>query len=303
MDKHRVLAAVLSAGCLVLVSCGGDSNSSSGVSLQTLSNRADLISGGTALVQINLPASANASQLRVDIDGTDASSAFSTLADGRTVGLLTGLKNGANVVTAKAADASFGGARLTITNHPIGGPVLLGAQIQPWVCATPTPVGRDRQHARLERQRPDDQRDRRPVQHRDRVQAVLPHDRGRLLDRRCPTRARRPPAPTNNCFKPYTRRPRHRPTWRRRPRRDGVDRALHRPRRARHDQPRHLRHRGAVRPDQAVDADRAAAAVEPQGRLLVRRQHRPAAAAVPHASRTGPTTRRCRAASWSSTTA
>ena len=35
----------------------------------------------------------------------------------------------------------------------------------------------------------------------------------------------------------------------------------------------------------------------------LRRVDRPAAAAVPHASRTGPTTRRCRAASWSSTTA
>ena len=32
------------------------------------------------------------------------------------------------------------GRRLTITNHPIGGPVLLGSQTTPWICATPTPV-------------------------------------------------------------------------------------------------------------------------------------------------------------------
>src|SRR6185295_737074 len=31
-------------------------------------------------------------------------------------------------------------ASLTITNHPRGGPVLLGSQTQPWICATPTPV-------------------------------------------------------------------------------------------------------------------------------------------------------------------
>jgi len=31
-------------------------------------------------------------------------------------------------------------ARLKITNHPIGGPVLLGSQTTPWVCATPAPV-------------------------------------------------------------------------------------------------------------------------------------------------------------------
>src|SRR5207245_3727897 len=31
-------------------------------------------------------------------------------------------------------------ASLTITCHPIGGPVLLGSQTTPWICATPTPV-------------------------------------------------------------------------------------------------------------------------------------------------------------------
>ena len=31
-------------------------------------------------------------------------------------------------------------ASLTITNHPRGGPILLGSQTQPWICATPAPV-------------------------------------------------------------------------------------------------------------------------------------------------------------------
>src|SRR5581483_10261459 len=31
-------------------------------------------------------------------------------------------------------------AKLIINNHPIGGPVLLGSQTQPWICATPTPT-------------------------------------------------------------------------------------------------------------------------------------------------------------------
>jgi len=36
------------------------------------------------------------------------------------------------VVTARLADGR--GAKITIVNHPIGGPVFAGAQVQPWVC-------------------------------------------------------------------------------------------------------------------------------------------------------------------------
>ncbi|MGH8239805.1 MAG: DUF6351 family protein, partial [Steroidobacteraceae bacterium] len=73
--------------------------------------------------------------LHVDVDGRDVSSAFKQRADSRVVGLVTGLKDSANVVTAKLGRS---GARLTITNYPIGGPIFSGAQVQPWVCATPT---------------------------------------------------------------------------------------------------------------------------------------------------------------------
>ena len=68
---------------------------------------------------------------------------------GRILGNVTRLAVGANVVTAKGlrTTRSFAGATVTVTNHPIGGPVLLGSQTTPWICATPTPVRRDRQHA------------------------------------------------------------------------------------------------------------------------------------------------------------
>src|SRR3954447_6210198 len=81
--------------------------------IRVLSDRADLISGGDALVQVT-PAGAN-----VAVDGRDVTSQFAVRPDGRYLALLTGLKNGANVVTA-------GGQRITILNHPIGGPVLAG---------------------------------------------------------------------------------------------------------------------------------------------------------------------------------
>jgi hypothetical protein len=103
--------------------------------IRTLSNRADLISGGDAFVEIVLPDLAPLEQLRVTVGADDVSAAFARRADGRVTGVLTGLAVGPNVVTASAAGSNA--ARLTITNHPIGGPVLSGPQILPFVCATP----------------------------------------------------------------------------------------------------------------------------------------------------------------------
>jgi hypothetical protein len=131
------------AFCLGLASCGSDNSSPSAstpVTIQTLSNRADLVSGGSALVEIKLPASASVKKLKVDLDGTDLTSSFATLASGRTLGVVSGLKIGTNNLNATSTDNSFPGARLVITNYPIGGPVLLSAQTTPWICATPVPV-------------------------------------------------------------------------------------------------------------------------------------------------------------------
>jgi hypothetical protein len=101
-----------------------------------LSNRADLVSGGNALVEIVLPAKAkaNPSQVRVDVDGVDVTSAFAVRANGRFYGVVSGLREGVNRLTARVPIGP--GARIDITNHPIGGPVISGDQVGPWVCAT-----------------------------------------------------------------------------------------------------------------------------------------------------------------------
>jgi hypothetical protein len=122
-----------------LAACAGSPDgSSSGLEIKVLSNRADLVSGGDALVEIVLPTSATADGLRVDVDGRDVTSAFKPRADSRVVGLITGLKDGVNVVIARLGSS---GARLTITNHPIGGPIFSGPQVQPWICAEPSASG------------------------------------------------------------------------------------------------------------------------------------------------------------------
>lgn len=116
----------------------GSSNGSGGnpaaptATIKLLSNRADLVSGDDALVEIVLPAGVDVSQLAVDLNGVDVTAQFAQRSDGRTLGLLSGLSLGSNLITASLPR----GARTSyaLTNHPNGGPIFSGPQVQPWKC-------------------------------------------------------------------------------------------------------------------------------------------------------------------------
>src|SRR2546430_12645634 len=99
------------------------------VRIDVLSTRADLISGGDALVAVAIPAGANASAMRVTVGKRDVTAAFAVRADGRYLGRIEGLALGANVVTAKLPDGR--GARITVTNYPSGGAAVLRPPDQP----------------------------------------------------------------------------------------------------------------------------------------------------------------------------
>jgi hypothetical protein len=123
----------LSAGCGVQFESTGGAGPNQ-LQIRVLSNRADLISGGDALVEIVAPAGADVAEVAVDDDGRDVTGAFSLDSAARFRGLVTGLDDGPNVLTARLPDGR--GARLTIVNHPKGGPVFSGAQVMPWRCTT-----------------------------------------------------------------------------------------------------------------------------------------------------------------------
>jgi hypothetical protein len=101
--------------------------------IEVLSNRANLISGGDALVEVAPPAGTDAARLKVRVGKRDVTSQFAVRPNGRFQGLLTGLRDGGNVVVATAANGAQ--ARITIVSHPIGGPVTAGPQILPWRCS------------------------------------------------------------------------------------------------------------------------------------------------------------------------
>lgn len=102
--------------------------------LLVLSNRADLVSGGDALVEVVLPERVDPDSVRVSLNGTDVTSAFAVRPNGRYEGVVTGLAVGTNDLLATMRLGPP--VHLTITNHPSGGPVFAGPQVQPWVCRT-----------------------------------------------------------------------------------------------------------------------------------------------------------------------
>ena len=76
-----------------------------------------------------------AGELTVSLNGRDVTSSFHADGAGLT-GLVTGLKNGENLLKAEGRGRWGGhaGAELTITNYPISGPITSGPHITPFIC-------------------------------------------------------------------------------------------------------------------------------------------------------------------------
>ena len=134
MSGNRFIRNVLvTLGALVCAAIATGSATAAPQEIVVLSNRADLISGGDALVEIKWPARTNLAATLVSLNGVSIRPAFDMRANGRFIGLVRGLKNGNNVLLARD---SAGAAQITITNYPIGGPVFSGGQqLAPWICA------------------------------------------------------------------------------------------------------------------------------------------------------------------------
>ena len=124
----KLLAAVVAAAAVAPASA----LAKAGPRIDVLSNRADVISGGDALVAIDLPGGLQASNVTVRLGYTDVTSRFAVRSNGRFEALLTGLRVGKNELTASVPGQ--GTHSLTVVNHANGGPVFSGPQVQPWRC-------------------------------------------------------------------------------------------------------------------------------------------------------------------------
>src|ERR1700750_147118 len=94
----RGTARLLSA--LAVLRVAGTSPRADELAINVLSNRADLISGGDALVQVVVPADVAVPDVHVTLNGSDGTSVFGVADDGRFLGLVDGMIVGDNEVEA-----------------------------------------------------------------------------------------------------------------------------------------------------------------------------------------------------------
>jgi hypothetical protein len=116
MNGRSLRYALLVLGCAL----AGAGARVSAADIRVLSSRPELVSGGDALIAV--------SGGPVTLNGADVTALFSSRG-GRRVGLVTGLKLGANIL--KVGDAS-----LSLVNHPSVGPLFAGPHETPFYCMT-----------------------------------------------------------------------------------------------------------------------------------------------------------------------
>jgi hypothetical protein len=140
---------------MLAASCSTPSPAAStgGLAMEAVGNRADLVSGGDVLVRVTLPEGAEPLSAALTVNGQRFSEpqGIGPLAAGpvalggaRLTGLLKpepgaktylayvgNLNEGKNTLVLTSGGKSV---RLDVTNHPNGGPLFSGPQIQPWTC-------------------------------------------------------------------------------------------------------------------------------------------------------------------------
>ena len=125
--SRRALAGTLGAATAIALVAGSAANAVT--EIKVLSNRADLISGGDALIEV-VPVPPTGTT--VYAGASNVTSDFAVRSNGRYMGVVTGLPVGVTTLTVTLPDSS--GASIPIDNHPIDGPVFTGPHLQPWDC-------------------------------------------------------------------------------------------------------------------------------------------------------------------------
>jgi hypothetical protein len=124
----KLLPGVLAAFVLALP---GAAQAAKPVTIKVLSTRADLVSGGDALVRVTLPAGVKASSLKLTAGKRNVTHVLHRMSSRTLEGLVTRLPNRRTALVARSRGAA---ARLYVTNHPNGGPIFAGPQLKPWTC-------------------------------------------------------------------------------------------------------------------------------------------------------------------------
>jgi hypothetical protein len=139
-DTRRVAGRLALALASVVTVTGWTSAQSveNRFTIVALSARPDMTSGDDVLVRVTGPRATPLAQLRVSLNREDISAAFRRDESTHSLmGLAAGLRKGSNSLAISVADRSEGDvATLTVTNHPLAGPIFSGPHEQPFICET-----------------------------------------------------------------------------------------------------------------------------------------------------------------------
>ena len=135
MRVNRALIAAAGLAALALLTgSAGMAAPSEKVSIRILSSRADMVSGGDALVDVIAPKAKYLSAIKFQLNGKDVGNQLAPVAQGEFRGLVHGFKNGAN--TLSVSQRGGGAASLSVRNYSINGPILSGPHMKPYECRT-----------------------------------------------------------------------------------------------------------------------------------------------------------------------
>jgi hypothetical protein len=127
---------LLLASTLVLFGVGGP-NSCSQIQVEVLSSPSESVSGDDARISVLLPPGVPTELVKVVVNGDDVSDAFARSGSVQLEGVVTDLVIGDNqlVVTAPGFGPQGRRSEITLTNHPVSGPMFSGPQQVPFLCA------------------------------------------------------------------------------------------------------------------------------------------------------------------------
>lgn len=106
--------------------------------ITTVSTRSDLVSGGDVLVQVDVSLQIPLDEVEVLLNGQDVTAAFDEQgpATHALLGLVTGLRDGDNLLEVRQQGRLGPSSFLELTNYPITGPILSGPHLRPYECRT-----------------------------------------------------------------------------------------------------------------------------------------------------------------------
>ncbi|HYH60628.1 MAG TPA: DUF6351 family protein, partial [Solirubrobacterales bacterium] len=136
----RTACAVIGSLTALFGACATTASAAQGNSdgfvVRVLSNRADLISDGNALVGVALPRHKDLPDIEATLSNDSGEQSvngiFHKRPSGRNQGLLENLELGKNILEVELPNGRS--RSIVITNHPNGGPVFSGPQVGPWQC-------------------------------------------------------------------------------------------------------------------------------------------------------------------------